>query len=271
MEKAVRFVRTLVKEVMKDDMFSLANELTYKLLLAIFPFVIFLMTIIGFLQIKLDTSALLAQASYTLPMQVTEILGVFLKEISTDTSVPLLSGSLLVSIWSSSSGFNAVIRGINKAYGQKETRGFIRVRAISVGLVFLFAVGLILSLLLLIYSKSIITFLAKYWEFPFHSIALANYIGSIILIVLLLIMTMVIYKVASCKRISFTSVLPGACVTVFFWLLASKLYSVYVNNFSKHSAVYGSIGSVFILMIWLNLISALLLLGSEINALLRVE
>jgi membrane protein len=77
-----------------------------------------------------------------------------------------------------------------------------------------------------------------------------------------------IYKILSCKSVRLLSVLPGAAVTVALWVLASKAFEIYIANFSRFSVVYGGLGSVFVMMIWLNIVSFFLLVGSEINALM---
>lgn len=267
MKTVIRFFIDLIKEIQKDEVSLLAEQLTYKLLLALFPFIIFLMALIGFFNLELDLSVLTTLAM--VPDDIVNIFDVFIVEVVNRRNVSLLSTSLLLSVFSASSGFSAVIRGVNKAYGFNETRNFIVVRFLSVVLLFLFACTLIASLVLFIFRDHIFNFLTSFFTLGPFVKRLFGLAGTVGVLAVFLIAVMTIYKLASCKKITLFSTLPGALTTVLIWLLASKLFNLYVNNFSRFSMIYGSIASVFILMFWLNLISFVLLMGSEINALLE--
>jgi len=261
--KMSKFFFQLVKEIKYDEVGFVANQLTYKLLLSFFPCLIFIMTLIGFFELKIDLTKF-----HYLPEDILNVILNFDKEVIQTRNAGILSTSLLVAIFSASSGFNAVIKGINKAYGIKETRSFIVVRLISIGLVILFALSIVMSLVLWIFSGNILRFIQKYIVLDTYLINLFSYVGTLGTLGLILLVVMFIYKVACCRKISFRSTLPGALVTVAIWVLSSKIFQMYVNNFSRYSKVYGSIAGVFVLMFWLNIISFVLLLGSEINALL---
>ena len=268
MQKFIQFILKLIKKIQKDRIFSLANELTYKLILAIFPFITFLMTLLGFFNIKIDR--LITEAAGLLPPQLVGILETFLTEVLNQQHISLLSISLIVSIYSASSGFKAVINGINHAYEQKETRGFVKIRLISLGLVFLFALSIISSLILLIYGDFIISIISSHHYFSENYLMhLLNSLKFIAAIFILLVTVTLIYKFTCSKKVSFKNIIPGSIFTVALWVISSKAYSIYVESFANYSKVYGSIGNIFILLIWLNIISLCLLIGGEINAILE--
>lgn len=267
--KAKQFVIALVKHCIDDDLISVSNELTYKLILAIFPFIIFAMSLIGFF--NLDGNYLLLQLDGALPDQIYNLLAVFVAEVVNEKSPGILSVSLLVSIFSSSSGLNAIIRGINKAYGVTDHRNFLVQRLVSIMLTLIFAVVLTFSAILLVFRDKLAAILLQY--LPHYDIvaAIFSFAGYSLSLVALFFTIIIIYKFSCDKKIKLTDFVPGALVTVVIWTLAGKVYNIYINNFSNYSKVYGSIASVFILMFWLNLISFALLLGSEVNALLTFE
>lgn len=269
MKSAYRFLHSLVREIMKDDLMSLANALTYNLLLALFPFLIFLMAVLGFLNI--DGTGIVAEFSESFPPQVTNIINVFVTEVLESRSLSLLSASLLITVYSASSGFRAVIKGINKSYGSKETRSSLAVHVISVGLVFLFTLAIVICFVALIFGDHLISLADRYYTVSSLGHTVFALVRSFGVMIALLAAVCIIYKFSSVKKVRFLSVLPGGAVTVVFWVLASKAFEIYITNFSRFSIIYGSLASVFILMIWLNLISFVLLIGSEINALLAVE
>ncbi len=265
--KVVKFIRILIKKTLENELMLMSNALTYKLLIAIFPFIIFLMTLLGFSNISLE--GYIVEASKTLPEPIENILIVFVKEVVHTKSVSLLSTSFLVTIYSASTGFNSIIQGLNRAYGQEDTRNFILKRGTSVMLVFIFAILVNCSLLFFIFSDYIGKLIIKYTPLEFIPYFLDSIFLYIFIALVLLVMVLVIYKISISRKVTLKSILPGAIISVFSWLILSKGFNIYINNFSKYSKIYGSIGSIFVLVIWLNMISLVLLLGGQINAILE--
>jgi len=268
-KKGVAFAVRLARAANENGLLSIAAELTYKLIFALFPFLLFLMSLLGFFNI--DTVDVLTRLSYALPDSIMDVIRVFITEVVSARSTGVLSVGLLVSMFSASSGFGAVIRGINRAYRVEETRHFVQVRLVAMLLVAVFALAVIASVLLLIFGDRIYAFLADilgasgWLRFVF---GMAGYLLTMLMLLFTIIM---IYKLSGAKRVTVYDVFPGAFTTLLVWVLSSKAFNVYVNRFARFSYVYGSIASVFILMIWLNLISAALLIGGEVNALLKNE
>lgn len=265
--KVVNFIRVLIKKTLENELMLMSNALTYKLLIAIFPFIIFLMTLLGFSNLSLE--GYIIEASKTLPEPIENILIVFVKEVVHTKSVSLLSTSFLVTIYSASTGFNSIIQGLNRAYGQEDTRNFILKRGTSVMLVFIFAILVNCSLLFFIFSDYIGKLIIKYTPLEFIPYFLDSIFLYIFIALVLLVMVLVIYKISISRKVTLESILPGAIISVFSWLILSKGFNIYINNFSKYSKIYGSIGSIFVLVIWLNMISLVLLLGGQINAILE--
>ena len=264
--KAKNFLKKLVNECMTNDLFALSGDMTYKLILALFPLLIFAFNVISFL--NLDSSLILDSINGALPPEVMEIITTFVTEVVDVKSTTLLSASLLMSIFSASSGFASMMRGINKTYGEEDTRNWVHKRLLSMVLVLVFVLVVVLAMGMMIFSNNIRAFILRHLGENETINFLFSISGYFISIFIILVIIVIIYKVGSFKKVKIIDVFPGACVTVIFWLLFSKVFNVYVTNFSRYSVVYGSIGSIFILLIWLNFISAFLLMGSQINALL---
>jgi len=261
------FIIELFNQVMKNDILSLSNALAYKIVISVFPFLVFLMTILGFL--NLDTSELEYQLAQSLPSEVMEIINVFIEEVIDTKNVSLMSTSLFIAIFSAANGLKAILRGINRAYGLKDSRGLIAIWATSIGLVFIFTISVVTTILLIVFGNNIIDFLAIKYELPYKFVASLNVLAYIITSLTLITTTMVVYKFSCCKRISIRSVFPGAFVTVVFWILLSKLFNLYIMNFARYSLVYGSVGGIIIFLFWLNMLLVVLLVGCNINVLIR--
>lgn len=260
------FCKTLIKKTVENELMLMSNALTYKLLLSLFPFIIFLMTLIGFS--KIDLTGYILTINNSLPEPIAQLLSVFLKEVIQTKNVSLLSTSFLITIYSASTGFNSIIQGLNRAYEQEDKRNFFIKRGTSVMLVFIFALLVNLSLFIFIFSDYIGNLILKYTSLEFIPYFLNSLFLYVFVALVLLVMVLIIYKISICKKVSLKEVLPGALFSVTFWLILSKAFNIYVNNYSKYSKIYGSIGSIFVLVIWLNMISLVLLMGGQVNAIL---
>ena len=267
MRYTTRNLFKLILRCKSDNLNAISNQLTYKILLSFFPFVIFLMTLIAFFD--LDIKIILNELDGNVPKQIINIVNLFIDEVVTKKNISLLSSSLFISIWSASSGFEALIKNINKIYHQKETRNFIIVKLISIACVFIFAISIILCVVLLVLDNKILILLSQR-ALKFYNIyvVLLKYILTILLLTLF---SNLIYKISVCYKTKIFYFLPGSIFCSVFWIIFSMAFSFYVNNFSRYSTIYGSIGSIFVLMIWLNLLINVLLIGLEVNRFYRSQ
>ena len=269
MRKLADFAVRLVKATNEDNLITHANELTYKLLLSFFPLVVFIMSLLSFL--NLDVGGFVERVTIALPSYISDLISDFAGEMFETRNAGVLSGSLIMTVFTASSGFNALIKGLSKVYRQRETRNFLAARLISMGLVLLFAAVIICSLLILIFGDAIYKALLKnnsqnaVIHFAF------GLSGYLIVMAAMLFTVILIYKFAIGRQMSVYEAFPGAFVTLGIWVVSSKAFSVYINNFARYSRVYGSIAGVVILMLWLNIISIVILVGGEINALIEFK
>ncbi len=273
LKKYTNFLVRLAVECNKNELLYMGNEMTYKIFLSLFPFLIFIISIVSHMNI--DTVYLLSTFNGILPEQV---LGTFVYIIeivnSQATSTSIISVSLGLAIFSTSSGVVSIMRGINKTYSITKKRKFIYTRLISIFLVFVFGFSLLVTSILLVFGDSILEFLAGL-RFIDADIVLSsnfktffNLLKYGVSIITVLLTTMIIYKVAVIEKIPLKSTLPGAVFSMVLWMTSSIGYNFYINNYSKYSSLYGSIGNLFILIFWINIIAIIILVGSQINAIL---
>ncbi len=252
----LKIITQIFLKCKNDNINTVSNQLTYKILLSLFPFVIFLMTLIAYF--NLDINILLMKVSNMIPIQAMGIVNLFITEVVTKKNIQLLSSSLLISIFSASSGFSSIIKCINKIYCQHDSRNFLVIRIISIFCVIFFALSLILCIILIVFGNKIFSSLSIYSPISI----IFRYFTSIFL---LTFFSALIYKISISRKINFLSLLPGAMFCACGWIVLSYAFNFYVNNFSRYSTFYGSVGSIFILMLWINLLINVLLVGIEIN------
>ncbi len=264
----VEIILTLIAKSKRDDIFALASQMAYYLILSFFPFIIFLFTLIGFSRISPDE--VLNALNSILPKATVQLVNYTIKEIFTYQSGGLLGLSVFLTIWTASSGFRAFLKGVDKAYNIHENRSFIKRSIISYLSTIMLAITIIITLTLLVFGKVIENYLIQ--VLPFSEIIvfiweLLRY--GLIIVVLILIFT-TIYKFSPSKKIKWREALPGAIITTFGWLIISVAFSFYITNFSNYSRIYGSLAAVFILMIWLFLSAIIFLFGLELNSVLGI-
>lgn len=256
----------LIVKVKNDDIFALASQLAYYLVLSFFPFLIFLITLIGFL--RPDPLNVLELLGEILPTSVYDLTESTVSEIISSQNTGLLGVSILLSIWTASSGFRAVIKGINKAYNIKEKRSYIRRSIISYISTIILALTIIATLILLVFGNVIGTHIISLLPFYEFWLKLWNIMRYVVIVLVLIFVFAAIYKYTPSKRLKWRQVLPGAIISTFGWLILSSGFSFYINNFSNYSRFYGSLAAVFILMIWLFLSSMVFMFGVELNSVL---
>ena len=253
-------------KIIEDDIYALASQLAYNLILAFFPFLIFLMTLIGFS--NLNSEAVLELLKHIMPLAAYQLIESTVISVISTQQTGLLWVSILLAIYTSSSGFSAVIRGLNKAYGVEEDRSFIKVKLISIVSVLMLAVIIIATLFLFVFSNTIITVIRKYIPNPEIVLDIWSIAKNIVLIFMMVLCFAIMYQMIPCRRLGWLNVIPGAAFTTVGWIASSAAFGYYVNNFGNYSRFYGGLGAVFIFMTWMFLTSFILILGGEVNAVL---
>ncbi len=265
--KFILFIKELFHEISNDEVFPLASEMTYKTFLSLFPFLLFLTSVLSFF--NLDENMLINFASPIVSPRITDLILDIISENRGQRHGTILSLSLIITIYSSSSGFRAFMRGINRAYGLKDTRHFILRVVLSMCLTIIFSVAITLSLVVLIFGDTIKKFIYEILP-PFAEIQFTgDFLQLLLTLAVLLIValsTMLIFKISIDHKTKFKHLYKGAVFTVLMWVLSCSGFNYYINNFSRFGKLYGTIGSVFILVVWINMLVIIMLTGSELNA-----
>jgi membrane protein len=260
MAKALIFVTNLIQKCIHDEVFEWGAGLTYRVLLAFFPFLVFLMAWVGFLQ--LDDSTVTRFIPEIFPPDVALLIKGFIYDLNSAQSRGLLSTGLFFAVYNTTNGFRAVMRNTNRAYGVGDPRGLVKRVGVSFLLMLLFTFSLLFMAGALIFGAEIWV-----WLFPYAPTVLFNIVRVIGSLAVLTFTTMLIYKMSNARRLSLRQVLPGAVLTVVGWVAASAVFGFFITNFTQYPTVYGSIAGVFILILWLNLICVILLVGNVFNVL----
>jgi membrane protein len=259
-------VKRAVKDFVDDDMLTYAAALSYHILLALFPFVIFLLTVLGALGLSDFFNWLLGQARLALPPDAFQLISEVIGEIRGRSSGSLLSVSILFAIWAASGGVRSLMDSLNVAYDVAETRPAWQRYPLSIAYTIGLAILLIVASGLMLVGPRAATWLAGQMGLSQVAAAVWTWLRWPVAVLLVLLTIALVYYVAPNVDQQFKFVTPGSVVAVVGWIVASLVFSAYVERFSDYGATYGSLGAMVILLIYFFVSSAVLLFGAEVNA-----
>lgn len=264
-----RFVTDLYSEIEDDNVFNGAAALAYYWMLAIFPAAIFLLSLLPFLPVPNLEGAIMDLLRQALPQEAATLFTDVVSEVTSTASGGLLSFGFLFTLWSASAGLYAIMQQLNITYDVKEGRSFLKARGISLLLTLMFLVMIVGAFALVIFGGVLQDWLAG---FVGRSSLLLWFFAAlrwVIIIGLVLLGFATIYYFGPDVEQKFQFITPGSILGALLLIGASVGFSYYVSNFGDYTATYGSIGAVIILLLWLYLAGLVILLGSEVNALLE--
>ena len=258
-----------------DDVLGLAAELSFRWLLAIFPLVIMIAAFAGFAAERLGvadpTQQIIDAAGGQLPPAAAETLRPQLDRVLMNQDGGLLSLGLVLTVYAASAGMRAIIKGFNRAYGVDESRPFWRQIAVAIGLTILMGTSVVLAFLIIVIGQVAardVAELVGLGEATARAFTLARFP---LVLVALGAVSAFLYWVAPARHPRLRWVLPGVVVFVPGWMLATVLFSFYVENFGSYDDTYGTLGGIVVLLLWLYLTFVILLLGAQLNAAFQRE
>ncbi len=265
-ERVISLFRMFFKRMGEDEATGRAAQLAYFFLLSIFPFMIFATTLLAYLNIN-DQDLIQVLGRY-LPDQIAPAIKENIRTVLQNRHRGLLSIGLVATFWTASAAVRAMISSLNRVYGVRETRSFFKRLLISLLLTLALAFTIPAALILSVLGQIIGWFVAS----TLHIVSFATAWEIIRWALSFVIMTctlILVYRIAPNCRLGIREILPGTLVATVGWLTASFGFGYYLGHFAHYSATYGSLGSAIILMVWFYLIGILIIVGGEINAMLR--
>ena len=259
------FLKDLYARFLNDDLLSTGAQVAFYLLLSLFPFLIFLVTLISYVPI-VDFQESMQVLAALMPASAYEILQDIINQTIADRSGTLLSFGMLLALWSSTSGITSLVRGINRAYDQEETRRSWRIKAVSLYFTLELAAVIAVSFILIVLGKNLGTRVFHFLGFSDISLEIWIYVRFIIVAITSILVFVSFYHNTPNRRLSLREVIPGAVVASLGWISTSIGFSYYVNNLGNYSKVYGSLGGIIALLMWMYLSSISILMGAEVNA-----
>ena len=240
--------------------------LTYYLLFALFPLLIFLNNLVGLL--AFDIEGLLRQLARVVPQDVLDLMEQYLVYISRVSTRTLLWFSLVFTIYFPYRAANALFLSVRKAYDAPLPPYFLRYQLRVLLYTLLLIVTIVLSIFVATVGNRAIYFIANYVYLSDTLIRLWTSLRFVLLGAVLFAMIALLYALALDKRTELSRILPGVVTSLLAWIGLSLLFSLYVERAARYSVIYGSIGGIIVVLLWLYLTACTLIMGAEFNSVL---
>ena len=265
-----RIFADLVQRYTAHDVARDSAALTYYLLFAIFPLLIFISALVGMLGLNLQSTMLFLDE--VLPAPVANTVENYLEFVTRNPSRNLMVFSMVFSIWFPMRATNCLTHSIRKAFGQNPPASALRKQFGN----FLFSLWLILSisvsLFLILVGRRILEFVGRFITISPLFITLWTNLRFVVLALVMMVLLAVLYMLAQGNRCPLSRVLPGILFSLCTWLLLSGAFALYVERVAHYAELYGSIATVVVVLLWLYISATMLVIGAEFNgALLQYQ
>jgi membrane protein len=255
-----------IKDTFDDGCPGLAAELAFYFLLALFPTLLFLVSLLAYVDLGSVLGAAIAQLEALLPQEALGLVRKSVEEVLARGHGGLMTFAIAGAIWSSSSAATAIITALNRAYDIVEWRPWWKRRLLAIALTIALALFVVLAFALVLLGRDLGEWLALSLGAGEVFIRLWPVVQWPMVLALVVFAVDLVYYFAPNADTEWVWVTPGALLATGLWLAASFGFKLYVQNFSSYTAAHGAIGAVIVLMLWFYLAGFALLVGAELNA-----
>jgi membrane protein len=267
--KLWELARSVIRDAIEDDLVGRASGLAFDFLLALFPLLVFLLALFGLFatrSIQLRTGLLSYFAAF-LPPLAFQLLKDTTEELAKAASGEKLTIGVLLALWFASGGVASMISTLNVAYRIKETRSWFKVRAIAIGLTLLISILIFLALCIVLAGGTLIDWIGKEIHLASKIVAVWKALQWPAAALFVVFSYTLIYSCGpNARRRRWYWITPGSAFGALLWFAASAGFRIYLRYFNSYTAIYGSLGALVVLLVWLYVTGLAFLIGGEINA-----
>jgi membrane protein len=264
-----RALERVGRKVLDDDCLGLAGQLAYFTLLSLFPFLLSLVVLAGL--VTDDSASLLKTLTHRMqwfvPGDAVGLLEDYIDLTLRGAAPSVLFFGILFTAWSGWAAANAIVKAVNRAYDLRETRPWWKLWGISVLMIWGFML-MIASLALVVFGPEVGGYVRRSTGLPDAFLVLWNVLRWALAFVAVTSAHTVLYYVAPNAKVPFRWIIPGGFAATLLVLAASVGLSLYVANLNRYDQIYGQVGAIIVLMLWLYVTGLMVLIGAEMNAVL---
>ncbi len=268
-----RFWRALVaaaRHLLFEDGLVVAGNLAFTALFAIFPFIIFLLSLAGFIGQGAAAQRSLELGLSIVPPEVAAVLRPAVHQVTTGSTPGLATFGIVLTLWFASSGLEGVRHALENAYhSHRRARNFLVARLQSLALTILTAIGLLIAIVAIIggpFIRDALEWLAQRQLVDQSFYVIARYAFGLLL---LLGVTLLLHLTLPTARLSLIDVLPGAVLSVLVWGIVAWAYSTYLRTLTRYNLTYGSLSGIVLTLFFFYISAAIFIFGAQFNGALR--
>ena len=265
---AGRLARRVAVSVSGNDLTGYSAQLAYYFFLSLFPLLMFLAALLAYLPMRHRARTVLAVLGKVLPTQALALVKGDFEGLIHQQHNGLLSFSVAFALYSASNVITAIGAGLNQVYGVREERPYWRVLLTALLLVLALALVFLVAFAIFFFGPIIANAVAGHLGIHLLPIVLDIIRWPILLLAVILAAALLYYFTPNVRQ-EWRWLTPGSVFAVFGWIASSLLFAFYVNNFGSYNKTYGSIGAVIILLTWMYLGGLVLLVGGQINSVIK--
>lgn len=264
----IDLVKKSVQDFVDDDLITHASALAFQVLFSLFPFVIFLVALLTFLDLSYFFAWLRAELSVFLPQPSMDTLNQVLDELQQPRE-GLLSLGAGIALWTASAAVRSIMHAMNIAYDVPEERPIWKRFPVSILYTIGFAALLIAASTLLLVGPQAMQWLADITGLEQAFVTVWAWLRWPVAFLMLNLTVALIYYLMPNFKQKFKFVTPGSILSTVIWVLSSWGFNLYVTNFADYSVMYGGIGAIIVLLMYFFISCAILLFGAEVNAVIE--
>lgn len=270
-----KFLKIFIHNIEEDEILDRSNGVAFNFIVAIFPAIIFLFTLIPYisnLYPAINRETIIQFMGDYLPSSMNEVVSATVLDIVSNQRGGLLTLGFFFALYLATNGMMALMRAFNACYRTVERRNFIKMRLTATGLTIMLASVLLLAVTLLIVGQLVLNYMiANITKFSTlnlddYTIQLLFLLRFVVIFIVFFIAISFIYYFGPAVHYNWSFFSVGSLIATLVILAISYGFSFYITNFGSYNKVYGSIGALIALMIWIQLVTLVLLFGYEINA-----
>ncbi|MBS5165811.1 MAG: YihY/virulence factor BrkB family protein [Butyricicoccus sp.] len=255
----------LVERYFKDGVAHAAAELAFFLLFSLFPLLMVLNSLLGLAHLSEVT---ILNATQFLPEDVQQILVNYMTFLGSNDSVrPLLLGSCLT-LYFLSRAVRSIMYSMRRIYRCSTDHTMLHNLLVSLVLTGGLLLLLGASIFLIVVGQEFLQLVMRWFPMLYSGLILVRYLGYPAAICIALVFLMLLYRLVPPVRMGWHAALPGACTSLVGWIVLTRCFAYYVDHMGNYNILYGSIGALMVLMLWLYLTSTTLILGGVLNHIL---
>lgn len=252
----------MVYRYFSDGIPQAAAELSYFLLFSLAPILMFLNSLLARLDLSLEG---LAPVLEMLPQSLRELINSYIGQLASQPAVSPMVIGIGLTLYFLSRAVRSMMRTVNDIYHVEVKRSILMDVLISFGITAGFLVSLVCSFVLVVAGKTILRWVAVYFPVAQPLLDLTHNASFWVMIAFIFVFLMLFNKIVPNLHLKFREIWPGALFSLAAWVLVSWAFSFYVDNMARYSVLYGSLGAIIVLMLWLYLVSMILLMGPQLN------